>query len=37
MKADWRYPDGLNIESTSSVNWMGYLWTDMSDYVLLCY
>ena len=37
MKADWRHLDGLNIESVGSVNWLGYLWTDMSNYVLLCY
>ena len=26
MKADWRHPDGLNIESVGSVNWLGYLY-----------
>ena len=36
MKADWRHLDRLNIESVGSVNWLSYLWIDMSDYVLLC-
>ena len=27
----------FNIESMDSENWLGYLWTDMSDYVLLCF
>ena len=37
MKADWRHLDELNIESVGLVNWLGYLWIDMNDYVLLCY